>query len=99
MFTKIRKRDERIVPFDPGKITDAIFAAAEAVGGEDRQIALELTLEVMNLLKKEYQGEIFSVEEVQDAVEKVLIKAGHARTAKAYIYREKRLAFVKHVQN
>jgi anaerobic ribonucleoside-triphosphate reductase len=91
MFTQIRKRDERIVAFDPGKITDAIFAAAKAVGGEDRQLALVLTVEVMNLLKQEYQGEIFSVEEVQDAVEKVLINTGHARTAKAYIlYREKR---------
>ncbi|MGI6144296.1 MAG: anaerobic ribonucleoside triphosphate reductase [Clostridia bacterium] len=94
MFKKIRKRDERIVPFDPSKITDAIFAAAQSVGGEDRQTAMELTIEVMNVLKqKQEQDEdkIFSVEEVQDVVEKVLIENGHARTAKAYIlYRQKR---------
>jgi anaerobic ribonucleoside-triphosphate reductase len=91
MFTQIKKRDERVVPFDPGKITEAIFAAASAVGGEDRQTAMELTIEVMNLLKEEHNGEAFGVEEVQDAVEKVLIETGHARTAKAYIlYREKR---------
>ena len=91
MFTQIRKRDERIVPFDPGKITEAIFAAASAIGGEDRQTAMELTIEVMNFLKEQKKGELFSVEEVQDAVEKVLIETGHARTAKAYIlYREKR---------
>lgn len=91
MFTQIRKRDDRVVPFNESKITDAIFLAAKAVGGEDRQTAMELTLEVMKLLKGKFNGHIFSVEDVQDAVEKVLIEGGYARTAKAYIlYRERR---------
>ena len=91
MFTQIKKRDDRIVPFDDTKITEAIFAAAKSVGGEDRQTAMELTIEVLKLLKKKFNGDIFSVEDVQDMVEKVLIEAGHAKTAKAYIlYREKR---------
>lgn len=91
MFNQIRKRDDRIAPFNDAKITDAIFAAAKAVGGEDRQTAVELTVEVMKLLKSKFNGNIFSVEDVQDAVEKVLIETGHAKTAKAYIlYREKR---------
>ncbi|HHZ17086.1 MAG TPA: anaerobic ribonucleoside triphosphate reductase [Peptococcaceae bacterium] len=92
MFLQIRKRDDRIEPFNPTKITEAIFAAAKAVGGEDRQTAMELTIEVMNYLKKQKQlDDVPGVEEVQDAVEKVLIETGHARTAKAYIlYREKR---------
>lgn len=91
MFTKIRKRDDRIAAFNESKITDAIFAAAKAVGGEDRQTAMELTLEVLKVLKQKFNGDIFSVEDVQDCVEKVLIEQGHAKTAKAYIlYREKR---------
>lgn len=91
MFQTIRKRDGREVEFDPSKITDAIFKAARAVGGEDRQIAMELTLEVMKLLRKRFNGQVFGVEDVQDVVEKVLIEAGYARTAKAYIlYRDKR---------
>lgn len=91
MFTKIRKRDDRIAAFNETKITDAIFAAAKAVGGEDRQTAMELTLDVLKILKKQFNGDIFSVEDVQDCVEKVLIEKGHAKTAKAYIlYREKR---------
>lgn len=91
MFKNIRKRDGREVFFDETKITDAIFRAAKAVGGEDRQTAMELTLAVLKLLKKKYNGDIFGVEEVQDMVEKVLIEAGHARTAKAYIlYRHER---------
>jgi len=91
LFKVIRKRDGREVPFDESKITDAIFKAARAVGGEDRQLAMELTIEVLKLLKKQYNGQTFGVEDVQDVVEKVLIENGHARTAKAYIlYRDKR---------
>jgi anaerobic ribonucleoside-triphosphate reductase len=91
MFKTIQKRDGRVVPFDESKITDAIFKAARAVGGEDRQTAMELTIEVLKLLKKRYNGNLFGVEDVQDLVEKVLIEAGHARTAKAYIlYRDRR---------
>lgn len=91
MFKVIRKRDGREVPFDDAKITDAIFKAARAVGGEDRQTAMELTIDVLKMLKKKYNGTTFGVEEVQDVVEKVLIEAGHARTAKAYIlYRDRR---------
>ena len=91
MFKVIRKRDGREVPFDDSKITDAIFKSARAVGGEDRQTAMELTIEVLKMLKKKYNGTTFGVEDVQDVVEKVLIEAGHARTAKAYIlHRDKR---------
>jgi ribonucleoside-triphosphate reductase len=52
---------------------------------------VELTLEVLRMLKQHYNGSVFGVEDVQDVVEKVLIEKGHARTAKAYIlYRDKR---------
>ena len=91
MFTKIIKRDGREESFDERNITDAIFKAAQAVGGADRVIAMELTLDVLKELKKKYAGEVFSVEDVQDVVEKVLIETGHAKTAKAYIlYRAQR---------
>ena len=91
MFNAIKKRDGREVSFDDKKITDAIFRAARSVGGEDRQLAMELTIEVLKMVKAQYNGNIFGVEDVQDIVEKVLIENGHARTAKAYIlYRDKR---------
>ena len=94
MFERIKKRDGREVSFDPSKITEAIFKAAKAQGGEDRQKALELTLEVMKVLGEKYEGDVFSVEDVQDVVEKVLIEQGHARTAKAYIlYRAQRTRY------
>jgi len=88
---KVRKRDGRIVPFERGKISDAIFKAAQSVGGQDRYLADDLAEAVRMYLETKYRGDIPSVEEIQDAVERVLIKTGHARTAKSYIlYRQKR---------
>lgn len=91
-FKEIRKRDGRVVPFQAEKITNAIFKAARAVGGHNRSIAVNLTGQVIEYLKKQgFNGLIPAVEDVQDAVEKILIENGHARTAKAYIlYRDKR---------
>lgn len=91
MFMTIKKRDGRQAEFNEKKITDAIFKAAQAVGGEDRQTAMELTLDVIRYLKAKFPGQPIGVEDVQDAVEKVLIENGHAKTAKAYIlYRSSR---------
>ncbi len=91
-FTRVRKRDGRVVSFHPDKVTDAIFNAARAVGGSNRDTAENLTYQVVKYLKDQgYNGLIPGVEDIQDAVEKVLIENGHARTAKAYIlYRDRR---------
>ncbi len=89
MFEKIRKRDGRLVKFNKQKISDAIFMAARAIGGSDRKLTEELADKVIKIAEKELKG-IPTVEQIQDIVEKVLIKDGHAKTAKAYIlYREK----------
>ena len=91
IFRSIRKRDGRIVEFNKNKIAAAIFKAAKAVGGEDQQLADELAEIVNQFLHKQLGTSIPTVEEVQDAVEKVLIETGHAKTAKAYIlYRDRR---------
>jgi len=90
-ITQIRKRDGRIVDFDQEKITEAIWKAAQAVGGRDRNLAKRLSNQVVQLLVERFAGEIPGVEDIQDIVEKVLIENGHARTAKAYIlYRKQR---------
>ncbi|MEM3452510.1 MAG: ribonucleoside triphosphate reductase [Candidatus Hadarchaeum sp.] len=91
MIAEVRKRDGRIVPFDRQRITNAIFKAAQAVGGRDRKIAERLTDEVVAILEQRFAGKIPSVEDIQDVVEKVLIEHGHAKTAKAYIlYRKQK---------
>ncbi|MFQ6087261.1 MAG: ATP cone domain-containing protein, partial [Candidatus Bathyarchaeia archaeon] len=89
---KIRKRDGRIVDFDPDKIAEAIWKAAKAIGGRDRALSVKLADQVVEALEKQLRpGEVPTVEQVQDLVEKTLIEKGHARTAKAYIlYRQKR---------
>ncbi|MEM4268310.1 MAG: ribonucleoside triphosphate reductase, partial [Candidatus Woesearchaeota archaeon] len=88
---KIRKRDGRIVDFEKEKITNAIFKAAQAVGGSDREIADNLANQAVFLVSEKFKDTIPSVEDVQDIVEKVLIENGHATTAKAYIlYRAQR---------
>lgn len=85
------KRDGRLVPFNEKKIADAIFKAAQSVGGEDRALADELAVVVTMFLEKKYAGQMPGIEDIQDIVEKVLIETGHAKTAKAYIlYRDKR---------
>jgi len=89
---KIVKRDGTIVPYDRDRIATAIFKAAAAVGGHDRALADRLAAEVEKSLVETYgPGCIPSVEEIQDMVEQVLIKRGHAKTARAYIrYRHER---------
>ncbi|MCP5007667.1 MAG: anaerobic ribonucleoside-triphosphate reductase [Planctomycetes bacterium] len=87
----VQKRDGRFVPFDENKIADAVFKAAKSVGGEDVSIAKELASVVTHFLQKRFVDNIPGIEEIQDLVEEVLIKNGHAKTAKAYIlYRENR---------
>ena len=91
MITEIFKRDGRRAPFRIEKITDAIFAAAQASGGQDYEMAQRLARQVVQLLDNENMITIPTVEQIQDTVEKVLVKNGHARTAKKYIlYRNER---------
>ncbi len=91
MLTQIVKRDRSYAAFKKEKIVLAIFKAATAVGGNDFTIAENLTKEVMRIAENKYPDGIADVEGIQDIVEKVLIEAGHAKTAKAFIlYREKR---------
>ena len=91
-ITHIVKRTGSVVPFNPQRITNAIYRAAVAVGGRDRSIAEGLTRQVVEILEEQTPpGEAPTVEEIQDIVEKVLIENGHAKVAKAYIlYREER---------
>ena len=91
MITKIIKRDGRTVDFNIKKIADAIFKAAQAIGGNDYEAANELAVKVCDYLENEEHISEPTVEHVQDIVEKILIEQGHARTAKEYIlYRSER---------
>jgi ribonucleoside-triphosphate reductase len=84
-INKIKKRDGRVVPFEKDKLANAIFKAARAVGGKDYQTAQELAEKVIEIAPYVDDDEIATVEGIQDLVEKVLVKNGHYKTAKAYI--------------
>ncbi len=85
VITKIRKRDGREVDFDREKIVNAIFMAASALGGTDREQSVHIADMVVDHLERSLNGAIPTVEQVQDTVEKCLIENGNARTAKEYI--------------
>jgi ribonucleoside-triphosphate reductase (formate) len=91
MITKIKKRDGREVPFTIEKIASAVFKAANATGGKDYNTAMELAEKVVDYIESAQGKKVPNVEEIQDAVEKILIETGHARTAKEFIlYRAER---------
>lgn len=89
MQDTIRKRDGRLVPFNPEKITNAIAKAGTATGEFDTDTARKLTIKVLSLAESIYNNAIFSVEDIQDIVEEVLLSSPYRKTAKAYIiYRD-----------
>jgi uridine kinase len=91
-ISHVIKRTGAVVPFNRERITNAIYRAAVAVGGRDRATAERLTNQVVEILENTTPpGTPPTVEDIQDIVERVLIKNDHAKTAKAYIlYREER---------
>jgi uridine kinase len=90
--TTIIKRTGEAVAFDQEKITVAIYKSMAAGGHHDRELAERLSDEVVAALDAAYPHErVPTVEDTQDFVERVLIKGGHAETAKRYIlYRSER---------
>ncbi len=82
----VRKRDGKLEPFDQERITKAIWKAAKAVGGRNREQAKFISDEVLAELRSRFgEDGCPTVEEIQDLVEKRLIENGRAQTAKAYI--------------
>ncbi len=99
MFTQVIKRDGSLQDYDENKIENAIFAAAKAVGGDDRETAEYLTRKVSEILAEKFADTRPSVENIQDIVEKVLIENGHAKTAKAYILYRKQHQDIREFKN
>lgn len=81
--SEIVKRDGSVVPFEPVKITFAIYRALKAVGKGSWSYAEELAGEVINELQ--LQTKTPSVEQVQDMVENLLMRIHLNDVAKAYI--------------
>ena len=91
MYT-VLKRDGKIVDFDINKISDAITMAFDAQERNyNRNIIDFLALKVTADFEPKIKDGHIAVEDVQDSVESVLVQAGYADVAKAYIlYRRQR---------
>ena len=89
---KVVKRDGEVAEFNLDKITGAIakaFDATEMQYNEDMTglLGLRVTADFQPKIK----NSLIDVESIQDSVEQVLIQAGYAEVAKAYIlYRKQR---------
>ncbi len=99
MFTQIRKRDGRIVKFDPEKITGAIAKAGAATGEYETETARRLTIKVLALAGQLLGDRIPGVEEIQDIVEETLLQSPYRKTAKAYIIYRDQHARLREVVN
>lgn len=86
MVSAIRKRDGRIENFDSEKIVNAILKAMNHNFISDVPFAKKVAKEI-----EEADVEVIEIEEVQNMVERALMKSRYADVAKDYIlYREKR---------
>ncbi len=89
---RVLKRDNKVVDFDIKKISDAISQAFEACERQTNDNIIDfLALKVTSDFEPKIKDEIIQVEDIQDSVETVLVQAGYADVAKAYIlYRRQR---------
>ncbi len=89
---QVTKRDGKIADFTLGKISEAIKKAFEAQEKQYNQDIIDLlALKVTADFEPKIKENMVAVEDIQDSVESVLIKAGYADVAKGYIlYRKQR---------
>ena len=89
---QVTKRDGEITEFNLTKISEAIRKAFEAREKEYNQDIIDLlALKVTADFETKIKEHKIAVEDIQDSVESVLIKAGYADVAKGYIlYRKQR---------
>ncbi len=89
---QVTKRDGQIADFGLSKICIAIEKAFKAQNKEYNQDIIDLlALKVTAAFEPKIKNSLIGVEDIQDSVEEVLIRAGYADVAKGYIlYRKQR---------
>ena len=91
MFKKIKKRDGKIVNFNPEKIADAIAKAGAVTEEFKYDRAKALAEKVVKKAEESLKTRTPSVEQIQDLVEDVLMESSFKRTAREYIkFRQER---------
>ena len=89
---QVLKRDGKVTDFDISKISEAIKMAFEAQEKNYHPTVIDLlALKVTAEFEPKIKEGLIAVEDIQDSVESVLVQAGYADVAKAYIlYRKQR---------
>ena len=89
---RVNKRDGKITDFNIAKISDAIKKAFDACQRQYNDNIIDfLALKVTSDFEPKIENGFVAVEDIQDSVETVLVQAGYADVAKAYIlYRRQR---------
>lgn len=96
---KIIKRDGRIVDFDISKIENAIVKAMMSLGEGDVRDARKLAKITELELTEKFEEKLPSVEDIQDIVEKVLMRNGFENVAKCYILYRKQHEKMRNVSD
>lgn len=87
----IVKRDGRVMLYDEGKITNAVYRALSAVGQGNKETAARIAAEIGDALSLRSDAEGYRIEDIQDEAERALMRAGYPEAAKSYIlYRAQR---------
>ena len=89
---QVQKRNGKVIDFDITKISNAIKLAFEAQEKNYHPSVIDfLALKVTAEFEPKIKEGLIAVEDIQDSVESVLVQAGYADVAKAYIlYRRQR---------
>ncbi|MBQ3202317.1 MAG: ribonucleoside triphosphate reductase, partial [Clostridia bacterium] len=89
---RVVKRDGKVTGFNISKISDAIKKAFDACERQYNDNVIDfLALKVTSDFEPKIADGVVAVEDIQDSVETVLVQAGYADVAKAYIlYRRQR---------
>jgi len=98
LFSRIKKRDGRVVKFDINKIVEAIRKAGEATGEFKEATARRLAIKVVSFAKQLYKNKLPNVEDIQDIVEEILLSSAYKVTAKAYIIYRQQHAEIRRIQ-
>ncbi|MBQ8572516.1 MAG: ribonucleoside triphosphate reductase, partial [Ruminococcus sp.] len=97
---QVIKRDDSVVEFDLKKIASAIQQAFEGINKEYHPSVVDfLALKVTADFEPKIVDNKIAVEDIQDSVEDVLIQAGYADVAKAYIVYRRQRAKVRKIKS
>lgn len=97
---KVKKRDGQIVEFDIQRIANAITQAFKSVNRQYDQSQINMIcLQVTSEFESKIKDGVIGVEDIQDAVEKVLSSAGFSDVAKHYILYRKNHEKLREIKN